>query len=112
MLQRLLIFLVTVFWAWTIALPTPVLAANVTNAPKLFEFHCSGCHVNGGNIVRRGKNLKLKTLEKNGVATIAAIETLVTNGKGNMSAYRDRLTPEEIQQVSAYVLEQANQDWR
>jgi cytochrome c6 len=112
MLQRLLIFLVTLFWAGTIAFPSPVLAADATNASKLFEFHCSGCHINGGNIVRRGKNLKLKTLEKNGVATIPAIAALVTNGKGNMSAYRDRLTPEEIQQVSVYVLEQANQDWR
>jgi cytochrome c6 len=111
MLQRLLIFFITLFWAGAIALPTSALAADATNASKLFEFHCSGCHINGGNIVRRGKNLKLKTLEKNGLATIAAIETLVTNGKGNMSAYRDRLTPEEIQQISAYVLEQAHQNW-
>jgi cytochrome c6 len=29
-----------------------------------------------------------------------------------MSAYGDRLTPEQIQDVAAYVLEQANQGWK
>jgi cytochrome c6 len=29
-----------------------------------------------------------------------------------MSAYKDRLTEQEIQAVSAYVLEQAEKDWR
>jgi cytochrome c6 len=93
-----------------IAFPPPTMAAD---AAQLFEFHCSGCHINGGNIVRRGKNLKLKTLERDQMATVEAIATLVTHGKGNnMSAYADRLTPTEIQQVSAYVLEQAQRGWR
>ena len=29
-----------------------------------------------------------------------------------MSAYKDRLTTEEIQNVAAYVLEQAEKDWK
>ena len=37
--------------------------AAETSAPELFETHCSGCHLKGGNIIRRGKNLKLKTLQ-------------------------------------------------
>ena len=41
-----------------------------------------------------------------------AIAHLVTNGKGSMSAYKDRLTAEEIKSVSAYVLQQAKNDWR
>jgi len=91
---------------------TPALAADLPAGSKLFEIHCAGCHINGGNIVRRGKNLKLKTLEKNGYGTVEAIAEIVTNGKANMSAYRDRLTPEQIETVSAYVLEQANQGWK
>jgi len=90
----------------------PALAVNLPEGAKLFEVHCAGCHVNGGNIVRRGKNLKLKTLEKNGYGTVEAIAEIVTNGKANMSAYRDRLTPEQIEIVSAYVLERANQAWK
>ncbi len=96
---------------WSIGWALPVLADS-ENGSKLFELNCAGCHINGGNIVRRGKNLKLKTLEKNQVNTLDAIATLVTNGKGNMSAYRDRLSPAEITAVSAFVLEQAQQGWR
>jgi cytochrome c6 len=44
--------------------------------------------------------------------SLAAITTIVTNGKNNMSAYKERLTTEEIQKVAAYVLEQAEKDWK
>jgi cytochrome c6 len=89
----------------------PAIAANLEQGAQVFSVHCAGCHVNGGNIVRRGKNLKLKTLERNGLDSVEAIAQLVTNGKGIMSAYGDRLTEVEIQNVSAYVLEQAEQGW-
>ncbi len=95
-----------------IAFTSPVLAADTANGAKLFEVHCVGCHINGGNIIRRNKTLKLKALERNKVNTIDAIATLVANGKANMSAYKDRLTQAEIEDVSAYVLEQANQGWK
>ncbi len=108
LLRKILTFLLTLI-VGAIACSSPAIAATPA---QLFELHCSGCHINGGNIVRRGKNLKLKTLERNQMATVAAIADLVTHGKGNMSAYADRLTPPEIQQLSAYVLEQAQQGWR
>ena len=79
---------------------------------QLFEAQCAGCHAGGGNIIRRGKNLQLKTLQRNKLDTQEAIANLVTIGKGNMSAYADRITPEEIQTVSAYVLAQAAQNWK
>ena len=44
--------------------------------------------------------------------SLEAITNIVTNGKSNMSAYKDRLTTEEIQNVAAYVLEQAEKDWK
>ncbi len=98
------------------ALPIPALAADLPSetpsGAKVFEVHCAGCHLNGGNIVRRGKNLKLKALQKNHMDSIAAITEIVTNGKNNMSAYRDRLTDPQIQEVAAYVLEQAEHDWK
>ena len=95
-----------------IAFTPAVLAADIANGAKIFEVHCVGCHVNGGNIVRRNKTLKLKALERNKVNTIDAIATLVANGKGNMSAYKDRLSQSEIEDISAYVLEQAQKGWR
>lgn len=94
-----------------IAIP-PAYAENMINPEKIFTTNCAGCHINGGNIVRRGKNLKIKTLERNGFDNVDAIAQLVTNGKNNMSAYKDRLTVEEIQAVSEYVLTQAKNGWK
>lgn len=89
----------------------PALAEDTANGAKIFSIQCAGCHINGGNIVRRGKTLKLKALKRNQMDSQDAIATLVTNGKNNMSAYKDRLTAKEIQDVAAYVLEQAKQGW-
>jgi cytochrome c6 len=80
---------------------------------QVFEAQCVGCHVGGGNIIRRGQNLKLKTLVRNHMDTIEAIGGIVANGKGNlMSAYAEKLSPDEITAVAAYVLDQAQQDWK
>jgi cytochrome c6 len=84
---------------------------QVTQAAALFELQCSGCHINGGNIIRRGKNLKLKALQANHVDTQETISAMITKGKGIMSAYADRLSPAEIELLASYVLEQANAGW-
>lgn len=89
----------------------PVAADTTTNGAKIFDVQCAGCHLNGGNIVRRGKNLKQKALKKYGMDSIDAIANIVTNGKNNMSAYKDRLSEQQILDVSVYVLEQAQKDW-
>ena len=78
----------------------------------VFSANCVGCHVNGGNIIRRGKNLKSKALKRNHYDTSEAIVSLVTKGKGIMPAYSDRLTEEEIGAVSRYVLERAADNWQ
>jgi cytochrome c6 len=107
-------FIATVFWlgaiagAWATELPD----SNLPDAAHLFETHCTGCHINGGNIIRRGKNLKQKTLERNGYNTVEAIAQLVTQGKGNMPAYAERMTAPEIQAVAQYVLNQAANNWK
>ena len=44
--------------------------------------------------------------------SLDAIASIVTNGKNNMSAYKERLTEPEIQDVAAYVLQQAQHNWR
>ena len=86
--------------------------ANLDNGAQVFQANCAGCHAKGGNIVRRGKNLKLKALHKYKVDTQDTIASLVTNGKNNMSAYGEKLTAEQISDVSAYVLQKAEQGWK
>jgi len=109
--QLLKIFLLSLS-ILTIIFSAPVLAADTVNGAKIFSIQCAGCHINGGNIVRRGKTLQQKALKRNGVDNLESIATLVANGKNNMSAYKDRLTTQEIEDVSAYVLEQAAKNWR
>jgi cytochrome c6 len=98
--------------ALTFTFSRPALAADTTNGAKIFSVECAGCHINGGNIVRRGKTLKAKALKRNGMDSLEAIVSLTTNGKNNMPAYKDRLSTQAIEDVSAYVLEQAEKDWR
>ncbi|AFZ58400.1 c-type cytochrome [Anabaena cylindrica FACHB-243] len=109
---RLLTLILVTMSLWTSILILPASAVDTTNGTGIFSVHCAGCHINGGNIIRRGKNLKKNALKKYGMDSLEAITNIVTNGKNNMSAYQDRLTTEEIQTVAAYVLEQAEKDWK
>lgn len=79
---------------------------------EIFTINCAGCHPNGANIIRRNKNLRWKTLEKNGYNSIDSIENIITHGKNNMSPFFDRLTPEEINLVAKYVFSQAQNNWQ
>ncbi len=96
------------------------LAASAIDAPALFEQNCAGCHVGGGNVIRRGKNLKAKALKRYGMDSPEAIANIITNGKGIMSAYGEaadngaptRLTAPEIDALADYVLAQAAVDWK
>jgi cytochrome c6 len=85
---------------------------NPVTAAEVFSVNCAGCHINGGNIIRRGKNLKQKALKRYGMDSIANIANLVSNGKNIMPAYKDRLSEQQILEVSAYVLSQAENDWK
>ena len=111
-MKQLLKILLITFSILTMGFSTPAFAADTANGAKIFSVECAGCHIKGGNIIRRGKNLKLKALKRNNVDSLEEIATLVTNGKNIMSAYKDRLSEQQIQDVSAYVLEQADKDWR
>ncbi|MEM9448874.1 MAG: c-type cytochrome [Cyanobacteria bacterium P01_E01_bin.6] len=123
--QRFLVIIGFVFclWAWLIVPPSfaDPISASTTHAElaspspdgaTLFDINCAGCHANGGNIIRRGKNLRMKALTKNQMDSVDAIAHIVTVGKRPMSAYGDKLSAEEIQAVSRYVLARAEQDWK
>jgi cytochrome c6 len=120
--RQYLISVILSLWLWLSATPiaqaaetllaeTLLAETSLESGSTIFQAQCAACHQGGGNIIRRGKNLKLKTLERNHVDTLEAIQALVTQGKGNMSAYGDRLTIEAITAVSEYVLAQAEGGW-
>jgi cytochrome c6 len=110
--MKKLVTIILLILLLNINLISPALADDTINGTQIFSVHCAGCHINGSNIIRRGKNLKMKALKKNNMDSIEAIASIITNGKNNMSAYKDRLTEQQIQDVATYVLEQAEKNWR
>ena len=98
---------------WTgglLAGPGPALATGPDGA-ALFEAHCAGCHIHGGNIIRRGRTLKLKALEQQGITSPAAIATIANQGIGQMGGYGQVLGTGGAEQVGLYVWQQALAGW-
>lgn len=103
----LLMITVTVF-----SFGQAALAADATAGAKVFSANCASCHAGGKNLVNAQKNLKKETLEKFAMNTPEAIITQVTNGKAAMPGFKGRLNSEQIENVAAYVLAQADKDWQ
>ncbi len=93
------------------AFSSPALAADSVSGAKVFGANCASCHVGGKNLVQAAKNLKKDALEKYDMYSAEAIIAQVTNGKNAMPAFKGRLKSDQIADVAAYVLEQADKGW-
>ncbi|WP_225867607.1 c-type cytochrome [Cyanobium sp. NIES-981] len=93
------------------ALQPAAAAGPSADGARLFENHCAGCHVNGGNIIRRRKTLRLAALERQGVASEQAIAAIAAAGIGQMGGYGDVLGEEGVRAVARWVWDQAQADW-
>ena len=78
---------------------------------KLFQNHCSGCHVNGGNVIRRNKTLRRQDLLREGVKGPADVARIASGGKGQMSCYGAVLGEGGADAVGDWVWRQAEQGW-
>jgi cytochrome c6 len=85
--------------------------AEVSQGAKIFNNNCAQCHAGGRNNVVAAKTLKADALEKYSKNSVEAISLQVTKGKGAMPAFGKKLSPEEINLVANYVLEQAQNGW-
>lgn len=99
---------ITIF---TFAFSSPALAADAAAGKAVFTANCAQCHAGGKNLVNAAKSLKKADLEKYGMYSAEAIIAQVTKGKGAMPAFGKRLKPAQIENVAAYVLEQADKNW-
>lgn len=97
---------------FTFAFSSPALAADAAGGAKVFSANCASCHAGGKNLVKAEKSLKKDALEKYGLYSAEAIVAQVTNGKGAMPAFGKRLKSEQIENVAAYVLSQADKEWK
>ena len=110
-MKRLLSIALAAIALLTFCFIPPALAANVANGAAVFTTNCAACHLGGKNVVNAAKTLQKADLEKYEMASIDAIKMQVTKGKNAMPAFAGRLSPEQIEDVAAYVLDKAEQGW-
>lgn len=89
----------------------PAFAADIASGAKVFSANCAACHMGGGNVVMANKTLKKESLEQFGMNSEDAIIYQVQHGKNAMPAFTGRLTDAQIEDVAAYVLDQAAKGW-
>ena len=94
-----------------LSLPKELNAIEADLGENLFKHNCAGCHINGGNIIRRSKNLKISSLKRNGIDNPEAIAKIARQGVGIMSGYEDDLGENGDQIVANWVWEQAQKAW-
>ena len=105
---NLLIGLIILF---LISFPLASYSMEERNGENLFSKHCAGCHINGGNIIRRNKTLRLKDLNRNGIDTPDAIAKIAKEGIGSMSGYKDVLGEKGDEIVANWIWEQSQNAW-
>lgn len=88
--------------------PDPVV---LQRGARLFDNHCAGCHLNGGNVIRRSKTLRRQDLLREGVQNAADVARIAANGKGQMSGYGKVLGDGGADAVGAWVWKQAEMGW-
>ncbi len=99
----------------TFGLQRPALAADPAHGAQVFAANCNACHLGGKNVVIPTKTLQSSALSQyldgyNG-DPVAAIAKQVTKGKSAMPAFLGRLSSTDIQDVAAYVAQQAEKGW-
>jgi cytochrome c6 len=111
-LKKLISVLLLAIAVVTFAFGRPALAeGNAADGGKVFNANCVACHIGGGNVIIRTKTLKQADLDKNGKNSLDAIKLQVIKGNGAMPAFGGRLSAQQIEDVAAYVLSQAEAGW-
>jgi len=90
---------------------SPALQASAADGEQLFNNHCAGCHPHGGNIIRRGRTLKLRALEQRQLNNPDAIARIAREGIGQMGGYAEVLGPNGDQVVAQWIWDQAQKAW-
>lgn len=106
-MKRLLSAILLVVAFFCISFTPPALA----DGAQIFSAKCAQCHLGGKNLVNPAKSLSKADLGKYEMDSVKAIVTQVTNGKGAMPSFKALLKPEQIEEVAAYVLAQADKSW-
>lgn len=85
---------------------------DFTDGSTLFELYCAGCHPQGGNIIRRRKTLRLKSLARDGYNTSESLSNIVAVGLKNMPGFEEKLNSSQIKSISQFVLDESQRGWQ
>jgi mono/diheme cytochrome c family protein len=88
-------------FATVAALSTSLFAAD---GGALFKAKCAGCHGADGAKVIAAMGVKPVNTPEVKKMGAAGVSSLVSKGQGKMPAFAGKMTPDEIEAVSTYVL--------
>lgn len=80
--------------------------AQAQDAATLFKSKCAACHgADGSGNTAVGKSMKLRDLRSADVQkeTDEELTAMITNGKGAMPAYKDKLSGDQIKQLVGFL---------
>ncbi len=77
-------------------------AARAEDAAALFQKKCAMCHGKDGKGTPSGQKMGAKDLTAV-KASEADLEKVIANGKGKMTAFKGKLSDDEIKSVAKYV---------
>jgi|SRR5579871_363344 cytochrome c6 len=89
-----------------VSLQGTVMAAPQDQAGQtLFKSNCATCHSQNGTPTAVGKSLNAPDLGSAPVQsqTKVQLEQIISSGKGNMPAFKDKLSQAEIDSLLAYI---------
>lgn len=82
------------------------MSATADDAAGTYKAKCAACHgADGSGNTAVGKSLKLRDLRSADVQkqTDQELTAMITNGKGAMPAYKDKLTGDQINQLVGFI---------
>ncbi|EAW38236.1 cytochrome c6 PetJ [Lyngbya sp. PCC 8106] len=115
-MKKLFAFFLVAFAVLGLVIPSPALAdGDPATGSQVFAANCNACHMGGKNVIMSNKTLSKADLAKYlkgfNDDPQAAIAYQITKGKNAMPAFKGRLSPQQIEDVSAYVFSKADKGW-
>jgi cytochrome c6 len=101
MMKKLALSLVALV---VIALASAPLAHAAADGKALYDAKCAMCHGKDGVAKAMAKgSANFNDAKWQAATKVEALETTITDGKGKMKGFKDKMSAEEIKAVAAYV---------
>lgn len=110
-MKNIILFTFSGLAVLTLLVSNVAFAADISKGQVVFASSCASCHKGGGNQINPDKSLSKEALEKYNLFSLGAIKQQVADGKPPMPGFKGKLSENQIEDVAAYVLEQAEKGW-